>query len=83
MRTILSLTLAFLTFVSHATDTVTISGRVTDYNGNPVDSCTICLYNPNFTTAYETLSGPDGSYAIENVAEGDYAGIFALSLIHI
>lgn len=80
MRTILFLTLAFLTFVSHATDTVTISGRVTDYNGNPVDSCTIGLYNPNFTTAYETLSGPDGCYAIENVAKGDYAGIFAMRI---
>lgn len=51
MRIILFLTLAFGAFVSHAADTVTISGRVTDYNGNPVDSCTVGLYNPNFTTA--------------------------------
>lgn len=59
---------------------IKISGKVKDYQGTPVDSCNVMVYNPDFTVAYETLSDQDGNYAIENVQEGKYAGICAMRI---
>lgn len=63
---------------AYATDTVRISGKVTDYNGNPVDSCTVLIYNPDFTEAYETLSNPQGYYSLDSIPKGRYAAIAAM-----
>lgn len=59
---------------------VTISGIINDYKGNPVDSCYVCIYNPDFSTAYETYSDSLGLYKIENVAQGNYACLAAMRL---
>ena len=55
---------------AYATDTVKISGTVTDYNGNPVDSCTVLIYNPDFTEAYETASDAQGHYSLDSIPKG-------------
>ncbi len=34
----------------------TISGRITDYNGLPIDSCSVIIYNPDFSEVLEALS---------------------------
>lgn len=59
---------------------VTISGRVTDYDGNPVDSCNVMLYNPDFTAAYEAVSDSLGNYKLDSVAAGRYACIYAMRI---
>lgn len=61
-----------------ATDTVKISGTVTDYNGSPVDSCTVLIYNPDFTEAYETASDTQGHYSLDSIPKGKYAAIAAM-----
>lgn len=63
---------------AYATDTVKISGRVTDFNGNPVDSCTVLIYNPDFSEAYETLSDSSGNYLLDSIPAGKYAAIAAM-----
>lgn len=57
-----------------------VAGRVTDYKGLPVDSCSIIIYNSNFSTAFETLSDDDGYYRLDNVPKGRYAAIAAMRL---
>lgn len=59
-------------------DTVTISGRVTDYNGEPIDSCTVMVVNPDFNEAYTAVSDADGKYRLDNVSKGRYAAIAAM-----
>ncbi len=61
-----------------AKDFVTISGRVTDYAGHPVDSCTIMLNNPDFSEACSTLSDADGYYSLDSIPKGRYAAIGAM-----
>lgn len=55
-----------------------ISGRVTDYNGSPVDSCSIIIYNPDFSEALETLSDANGYYRLDSIPKGRYAAIAAM-----
>lgn len=64
----------------YAQETVTISGRVTDFDGNPIDSCWVGLHYSNFTTAYETYSDKDGYYSLDNVKRGRYLNLYALRL---
>ena len=59
-------------------DTVTISGRVTDFDGNPIDSAVVLLTHANFDTAFETYSDPDGYYTLSGVKKGRYATMYAL-----
>ena len=42
---------------------------MTDYKGNNVDSCYVCLYNPDFSTAYETYSDAEGHYSLDSIAK--------------
>ena len=72
------LSLCILSFAAYATDTVKISGQVTDYNGAPVDSCTVLIYNPDFTEAYETASDRQGFYTLDCIPQGRYAAIAAM-----
>ncbi len=67
-----------VSLIAYATDTVKISGRVTDFKGNPVDSCTVLIYNPDFSDAYETLSNSDGYYLLDSIPAGKYAAIAAM-----
>jgi hypothetical protein len=54
-----------------------IKGKVTDFNGEAIDSVTIKLMNKKFETLYETLSDKDGNYAM-TVVEGDYNCLYAI-----
>lgn len=59
-------------------DTITISGRATDFNGNPIDSCFVALFYPNFSVAYSAYTDNDGFYSIPNVEKGKYMAIYAI-----
>ena len=52
-------------------DSVTISGRVTDFNGQPIDSCSVCWYTPRFNPVSEGITNKDGytlpGYLKENI----------------
>lgn len=56
-----------------------ISGKATDFNGQPIDSVTIRLKNKAFENLYETLTDKNGNYAIQ-VKKGDYYCLFAIKL---
>lgn len=56
-----------------------VSGKVTDFNGLPLDSVTIRLKNNAFENIYETLSDKDGYYSMK-VKEGDYYSLYAIKL---
>ncbi len=60
-------------------DSVTISGTVTDYNGNPMDSCLVEVFNANFRTAYETHTDEKGRYTLL-VKKGTYLALGALKM---
>lgn len=59
-------------------NTITISGRVTDFNGNPIDSCRVNVLYAGFSVAYSDWSDKDGYYSIPNVEKGKYMAIYAL-----
>jgi hypothetical protein len=59
-------------------NTITISGQVTDFEGNPIDSCIVQLYHADFSTAYATYSDKSGHYALENVEKGQYASMYVI-----
>lgn len=44
-------------------DTVVVSGRVTDFKGNPIDSVTVGWLNPAFDGQYYTTTDADGRYS--------------------
>src|SRR3712207_6943043 len=46
-----------------ATDSVTIGGIVTDYAGQPIDSCMVDWMDSRFETITEAISGKDGRYS--------------------
>lgn len=60
-------------------ETFMISGRVTDFSGNPIDSATIRIKNKAFENVYETLSDSNGNYSIE-VNKGNYYCLYAIKL---
>ncbi|MDU1903323.1 MAG: carboxypeptidase-like regulatory domain-containing protein [Dysgonomonas sp.] len=60
--------------------TVTISGRVTDFDGSPIDSCWVGLKYTDFSTAYETYTNQDGYYSLDGVEKGNYMSLYALRL---
>lgn len=53
-------------------ETVTISGRVTDYAGNPIDSVTVSWLNPAFSGYYYATTDADGRYTAR-IPKGRYA----------
>lgn len=60
-------------------DTFIISGRVTDFNGQPIDSVTIRLKDRAFKDIYETLTDKNGNYSIE-AKKGIYYCLYAIKL---
>ena len=56
-----------------------ISGRVTNFDGQPLDRVTIRLKNKTFENVYETLSDKEGYYSLK-VNEGDYYCLYAIKL---
>lgn len=66
-------------------DSVTISGRVTDYAGQPIDSAIVWWQSPRFKTVIEAISSKDGSYTAR-VPKGKYqsvASIYWPSYAHV
>jgi len=61
-------------------NTITISGQVTDFDGNPIDSCSVALYHRDFSSAYETVSDKTGHYVLDGVEKGRYLCMYALRL---
>jgi len=54
-----------------------ICGKVTDFNGNPIDSVTIRLMSKGFETVCETLSDKNGNYSI-HAKKGNYNCLYAV-----
>ncbi|MFA6403584.1 MAG: carboxypeptidase-like regulatory domain-containing protein [Salinivirgaceae bacterium] len=80
MKNILLIITLILIFTSCKNDVFfTVSGKVTDFNGQPLDSVTISLRNKAFENIYETLSDKDGCYSMK-VKEGDYYSLYAIKL---
>lgn len=57
--------------------TVTISGRVTDFEGSPKDSSVVELIHPHWDTAFSTYTDRDGYYSLE-VEKGKYMAMYVL-----
>lgn len=53
-------------------ETVVVSGRVTDFDGNPIDSVTVGWMNPAFNGQYYATTDADGRYCAR-IPRGRYA----------
>jgi hypothetical protein len=60
-----------------AKETVKISGRVTDFEGRPVEGAKVELKNSRFDNAASGLSGKDGHYSL-TVPKGTYMALAAV-----
>lgn len=60
-------------------ETVTITGQVTDYDGTPIDSCSVCWKAPSFTNVVEVLTDKNGRYTAQ-VPKGKYQSITAINM---
>lgn len=78
MKKILILLTSIITTIVSFAQNYSISGRVTDYNDVPVDSCSVIIYNPDFSEALETLSDSNGYYRLDSIPKGRYAAIAAM-----
>lgn len=58
---------------------VTISGRVTDFDGNPIDSVTVGWQNPAFSGQYYAVTDADGRYCAR-IPKGRYAYVGGLKM---
>jgi len=59
-------------------NTVEISGQVTDFEGNPIDSAIVQLKHPNFSEAYSTYSDANGNYKLKDVKRGIYLAMYVI-----
>lgn len=53
-------------------DLVTITGKVSDYDGNPIGNCSVMFQNSNFDVLFETKTDENGTYQI-NIPKGKYS----------
>lgn len=60
-----------------AADTVTISGVVTDFKGQPFEKAVVDIKDARFETVARAVTGKDGRYAL-TVAKGHYMGLLAV-----
>ncbi len=80
MKSILSIIALVLLFTACKNDQYyVVSGKVSDFDGQPLDSVTIRLKNKAFDNVYETLSDKDGNYSM-HVKEDDYYCLYAIKL---
>lgn len=66
-------------------DSVTISGRVTDYGGQPIDSACVWWQNPQSNNVIEAITDKNGHYTAR-VLKGNYqkvASIYLPSYAHV
>lgn len=77
-RLLLAVTISILNpVVLFAQDSVCISGCVTDFNNNPLDSVLVSIKNKKFEEIYSTKTDIDGRYSM-NVAKGNYYCLYAV-----
>lgn len=57
---------------------VTISGKVTNFEGIAIDSAVVQILHSDFTTAYETYTDKDGNYNLKNIRKGKYAAMYVI-----
>lgn len=60
-------------------DSVTICGRVTDYEGQPIDSCTIEWQSSSFNGIKEVTTDADGRYTVR-IPKGKYQSMAAINM---
>lgn len=80
-KTILAFLLLSLCSAGYALpqDSVTIRGRVTDYNGQPIDSCSIFWQSPSFDEIKQAITNKDGYYTAR-IPKGKYQSIGAIKM---
>lgn len=66
-------------FAQTAKDSVTITGRVMDYHGEGIDSCSIFWQNPSFGDIKQVLTAKDGTYKAR-IPKGKYQSVGAIDL---
>lgn len=59
-------------------DSVTIRGRVTDYNGQPIDSCSVFWQDPSFNDIKEAITDKNGYYTAL-IPKGKYQSMGAIN----
>ena len=69
LMAVLSLTLAC---ASTSTPTGSLRGVAVDGSGNPLPSITVTLQTEQGKLVQTVLTGPDGSYSVQDVPEGKY-----------
>jgi len=81
MKQVISLLLLWFCTAAYAQqqDSVTIRGRVTDYNGQPIESASVWWQNPQFNGVVEAVTGKDGCYTAR-VPKGKYQSVGAINL---
>lgn len=57
---------------------ITLSGRVTDYEGVPSDSALVEIKNMDFSTAFKTYTDEEGYYSMD-VSKGKYLAMIAIN----
>lgn len=60
-------------------DSVTIRGRVTDYNGQPIDSVSIWWQNPSFNDIAQAVTDKAGCYSAR-IPKGKYQSVGAINM---
>lgn len=58
-------------------DSVTITGRVTDFHGTPIDSCSVYWMNPDFEVGTEAITNKEGYYKAR-IRKGRYQSMGAI-----
>lgn len=81
MKYLFSLLLLIVCSTTYAQqqDSVTIHGRVTDYNGQPIDSCSIFWQDPSFNSVQEAITNETGHYTTR-IPKGKYQSVGALNM---
>lgn len=81
MKQIISLFLLFFCTAIYAQqqDSVTIRGRVTDYNGQPIDSVSIWWQDPSFNDIAQAVTDKAGYYSAR-IPKGKYQSVGAINM---
>jgi len=59
-------------------DFITIKGKVTDFDGNPIGNSRVELLYNDFSVAHLTYSDKMGNYVLENIEKGKYLAMFVI-----
>jgi hypothetical protein len=73
------ITILVFTTISKGQEQFTISGKATNFAGQPLDSVTVYLKNNSFKNVYETLTDKNGNYSMK-VNKGEYYCLYAIKL---